>query len=228
MATAAIQPKPDDRVKALPWDWTGRTAIICASGPSFTEEQAEKVIAHQANGTMVCTVNDAYRRIPDPDLMYACDMRWWQFHCTRGTLGDPKHDGKKVSGHPSQIPNHLGVIRVPGRGNGMRERRGQQAWWRKPPTVVWAGSSGFQALNLVLHLAADPIILVGFDCKVDDKEQPHFFGKHPGGFSNPTAGSMNALRMHFNNAAEEWPEARERIRNATPGSAITCFDTVEL
>ena len=56
--------------------------VVCAaSGPSFSESQAQRIIAARAaDKCRVIVVNDSYRRISTADVLYACDATWWDVH----------------------------------------------------------------------------------------------------------------------------------------------------
>lgn len=221
---------PKQPTVALDYDWTGELCFLCATGPSFTEEVAARVNAAKAadpEHVHVITVNDAYLRVDDPDIVYACDWRWWQLHLKKGVglLSDSKFDGRRVSASPNNMPSWAKIQRIPGSSRPQQNVRGRkhQTFMRGKWTVTWAGSSGFQAANLALHTGADPIVMCGYDCRFDADKEAHFFGRHPSGFSNPTLHSLSTLALHFAAAAGDWPEAAARFRLGTP-SAIDCFE----
>src|SRR6185503_19111154 len=67
--------------------WTD--CIVAATGPSLTADVAE-----QCRGHRVLAVNDAYRRIPFAEALYAGDADWWEVHA-----GCPDFAGEKWSAH---------------------------------------------------------------------------------------------------------------------------------
>lgn len=192
--------------------WAGR-CIVAASGPSLTEEAAAL-----CRGEHVIAVNDAYRRLPWADVLYACDLAWWRHHefCT-GFAGErwtthslsPKNDKRTID-------DALGLRIIEGADG--------QGFSRDLARIHYASNSGFQAVNLALLFGADPVVLVGFDMREVDRKR-HFFGSHPAPLRD--GHSFAPWIAGFARAADllgKFP----RIINATPGSALTCFPMMPL
>lgn len=171
---------------------------VAATGPSLDPAKCRG---------FVIAVNDAYRLLPDADILYACDARWWDYH-------NPQFKGQKWSSHnPSPRINDNkadaarkhGLHLVPGfDGEGFKLDFG----------IHYGSNSGFQAVNLAIALGARRIRLVGFDM-----HGRHFFGDHPKELGNPDFPTFIAA---FERAAELLPSHIE-IVNCTPDSALTCF-----
>ena len=71
----------------------------------------------------------------------------------------------------------------------------------KPRGVIGSGSnSGFQAINVAIHMGARKIILVGFDCTL--MKGAHWHGRHPPGLNNPTQAGVDAWRGHLDRQAK--------------------------
>jgi hypothetical protein len=64
------------------------------------------------------------------------------------------------------------------------------------------------------------VVLVGFDM-----HGTHFFGTHPSPLRN--TGNFSGFIQRFERAAKSLPYGVEII-NATPGSALTCFERLSL
>ena len=193
--------------------WSSDLCVVAATGPSLTQQVAEACKGHK-----VVVVNDAYRLIPNAQVLYACDSMWWEVH-----KGCPDFQGEKWSSHgltgrhndKSDVAEKFGLNLVEG-----KEADG----FSLDPLIIHYGSnSGFQAINLAILFGAKRIVLVGFDMRVTDKR--HFFGDHPTPLRN-TANYSNFISA-FDRAAKKLPKDIQ-ILNATPDSALNCFEKVSL
>lgn len=198
-----VRPRPE---------WSA--CIVAASGPSLTAETAEAVAA---SGLPVLAVNDAYKRLPQADILYACDAAWW-----RERFGARDFAGERWSsiGRPGRFRHNdkskeqrLHDLRLVFGADGT-------GFSFDPETIHYGSNSGFQGVNLALLLGASVVILVGFDMRGS-----HFFGAHKQPLRN-TSSYANFIRA-FDLAAKKLPSDR-RIINATPGSALGCFPRMDL
>lgn len=188
--------------------------VVAASGPSLTKE-----VARACAGFKTLVVNDAYLLFPDASALYACDEPWWELHkgCTEfagekwSSHGDEKHNDKR------QAAERYGLNLVRGKT--------AEGFSLNPSLIHYGSNSGFQGINLAGLLTGwqQPIILVGFDMRVNGKR--HFFGDHPQQLSNRT--DYIQWVPEFERAQKLLPPHVEII-NATPGSAIKCFRQMEL
>lgn len=193
--------------------FAGRRVIVAASGPSLTQEVAEL-----CRDETVIAINDAWRLLPWAKVLYACDASWWQHH-----QGCPEFAGEKWTSHglrpmndKSQIPAAWGLHIVRGE---LRPGFSLDA-----AVIHYGYNSGFQAGNLAFLMGGDPIVLIGFDLRQVDG-QAHFFGEHPRPLRR-TSDYAPFVRA-FETASRKLP-AGVRIFNATPGSALKCFPSVDL
>jgi hypothetical protein len=188
--------------------WQGECCIVAAPGPSLTPE-----IAEACRGDRVISVNDAYRRLPFADVLYACDAKWWNVH------GDCKgFAGEKWSSHDGQGNKKLKEAELYSLKLVCGESR--KGFSLDPGRIHYGGNGGFQAVNLAILFGARRIVLVGFDM-----HGSHFFGPHPGPLRNTR--NFEKFINSFGEAARMLP-AHIRIVNATPGSALKCFPFVDL
>jgi hypothetical protein len=170
----------------------------------------------------VVAVNDAYRRLPWADVLYAGDADWWELH-----RGCPNFAGEKWTVHHPRVTDKTAVaarygLRVVA-GAGQIDAPGFSL---DPARIHYGNSSGFQAINLALLFGATRILLVGFDMRTPTAGQPrHFFGDH----ADP---AMNRARYEhflpaFTEAARRLPP-HIKIVNCTPGSALRCWPALSL
>jgi hypothetical protein len=193
--------------------WAGRRCFVAASGPSLTEEVAAAI-----SGELVIAVNDAYHLLPHASVLYACDAAWWDLH-----HGVPNFCGERWTSHslrPANDKRHvagqydLHVI----------EGVDRPGFSRVPGCVHYGNNSGFQAVNLAVLFAADPIILTGFDMR-EVNGYRHFFGNHKAPLRDGMAFSV--WIQAFAKAAQMLGPS-PRIINATPASALNCFEMMAL
>lgn len=184
--------------------------IVAATGPSLTEEVAERCRGHR-----VIAVNDAYRLLPFADVLYAGDRDWWEMH-----EGCPDFAGEKWTAHEPRL-NDKAVIAARYLLNLVGGPRAIDAegFSLDPALIHYGNCSGFQAINLAILFGAKMIRLVGFDMRVVDGRR-HFFGDHPRPDMNQ---SKYEHFLHAFNRARHLLPLEIRIVNCTPGSALRCF-----
>lgn len=191
--------------------WQNEMVIIAATGPSMTRDVADRIRDHR-----VIAISDAYKLLPDADVLYSADAAWWRVH-----KGCPDFKGEKWTTHNglgrsgSEVAENFGLKVANGKpGNTYSSAR---------DLIHFGRSSGFQALNLALHWGASKIILVGYNMQAV-KGKRHFFGDHPRPLYN---GNHQHFCRSFNEAVRSLPKHVEVI-NATPNSALKCFKKMEL
>ena len=194
--------------------WQGQTATIIGGGPSLTREQVDMV----RGKTRVIAINDAYRLAPWADILYGCDAKWWQWH-------NPEFKGIKVGLRWDAVKGKIqsgwenGIFpEVRGLAN-----TGIQGLEIAPNGVRTGANSGYQAINLAVHMGAKRILLLGFDMKSDGKKV-HLFGDHPNG----VAPEYFNLLLHFGSLVKPLEKAGVEVINCTPDSALKVFPQMSL
>jgi hypothetical protein len=61
----------------IPQKYKNKSFILCASGPTLTQEVADLINKYK-NNYIVMGVNDTYKIINVLDEHYACDHLWWE------------------------------------------------------------------------------------------------------------------------------------------------------
>ena len=181
--------------------------MILASGPSLTDEDIEYV----RGKARTVVVNTTYLRALWADVHYFCDPQWWRWH-----KDDPewdKFEGERITlehsakQRPTPYPAMLNGGTV-----GFDERRDHLRTGR---------NSGYQAVHLVAHYAASPIVLLGFDMKPDKAGNVHWHPCHP---TATRPGVINAAWIkHWSSLAEPLHAQGIQVINCTRDTALKAF-----
>ncbi len=189
--------------------WNKKTVAVLAPGPSLSADIADQVFCatKPANIKTIC-VNDAHRLCPWSDILYGADNDWWRFYDGVQDFQGVRLATAQHVGEPMwTYANQAGIDIIPG----CCGETFSLAW----PLIHYGHNSGFQAVNVAIHLGGDPIILIGFDM-----QGSHFFGHHPRGLN--ARSDYSPFLAAFNQAAESLPP-NINIINCTPGSRLKCF-----
>lgn len=182
------------------------TVVCIATGPSLVQED---INACRGRVDAVIAINDAYRMAPWADYLYACDAKWWHWQ------GDAikSFAGQKFSLEPTRIK---GVTSLKNAGTtGLSLDKGALKTGR---------NSGYQAINLAVHLGALRILLLGYDMSLGHGGRAHVFGDHPDGKKPP----LCLFRRHFRTIAAPLKAAGVTVINCSRRSALTMFPKADL
>jgi hypothetical protein len=192
-----MSPKPPE--VTVPRLWPNGTIACLATGHSLTQADVDSVRG-KVDG--VIAISDAIDLAPWADVLYSCDGRWWTWRkgmpSFLGLKYALKDDTRKFQTYGVQTLRHTG----------------RQGLDRSPTSLRDGANSGYQAINLAVHLGAKRIILLGYDM-----HGTHFFGKHPDG-TNPNFSLCLSL---FPGLVKPLAEAGVEVINCTRKTAITCF-----
>lgn len=193
-------------------DWSGRTAVCIATGPSLTESQINRVKQSRlSDGCRVIAINEAglhqYQPLAAPwaDIMYAADRALWSHY-------QPKFAGLRVSGEAVED-----VDTIP-----LKMLEPDEPMPREAGSVVSGGHSGFQAIGLALTLGVSRVVLLGFDCGAGPARNCHT--NRPEQFKRNV--NMGAWAELYNRVPREWPDVE--VYNCSMISRITAFPKIEL
>lgn len=183
--------------------------MVClGTGPSLTADDVQAC----RDRARVIAVNDAYRLAPWADVLYACDAKWWAWH-----QGAPDFAGRRYALEP-RAADWPGVQLVRNTG-----RHGLEL---DPSGVRTGGNSGYQAINLAVHLGARQIVLLGYDMQHAADGRSHWFGEHPRAIA--ASSPYHAFRSAFDTLVEPLRALGIRVVNATRRTALTAFPCVSL
>lgn len=182
---------------------------ILASGPSLARWQIDHAVAR---ADRVIAINTTALSVPEPAICYAADGAWWKvYHDAIARLG---HEGWTTD---EAAARDYGLRYIPSRvGRGL---------CREPFVLHQGMHSGFQAIQLAVHLGARRILLAGYDMQWSGGA-PHHHGHHPSPLRQPD-GIAGWLKFYPALAADLAAEGIEVV-NATIETALTCFPRADL
>jgi hypothetical protein len=190
----------------VPKRWPGQTFVLIGGGPSLTPDDVDAV----HGWARVIAINDAYRLAPWADVLYACDAKWWKWHHGVPSFPGPKYSiasSDPVTYPDVQVLNNTGITGL-----------------ELEPTGLRTGlNSGYQAINLAVHLGAERILLLGYDLSPDGT-QTHWFGEHPDVQPSP----YPQMRAAFDSLIEPLQSLRITVINCSRRTALTTFPCVPL
>ena len=154
----------------------------------------------------VVAVSDTYRLAPWADVLYSCQWQWWDAH-----QGVPGFAGLKYA-----------LEWQAGRWPGVQvlENTGTSGLEREPTGIRTGYLSGYQAINVAVHLGAKRIVLLGYDMQADGK-RGHFFGEHPPGLRRTH--DFTVMLPFFAELIAPLTALGIEVINCTRRSALKCF-----
>ena len=167
--------------------WRGETVFCVASGPS-----SGRLDLSRLEGRRVIAINDNYLRCPFAGLLYFCDWKWWRWHHDRPAF--QAFAGIKASLDERVTQADPAIRWLRNGDSGESGSAGRAGLCNEPDRLKTGRNSGYQALNLAVHLGAKTVVLIGYDMKVGPSGEEHWFGQHRDrqGRAVPTAGSCIA------------------------------------
>ena len=179
----------------MPRLWPESLIVCLGTGPSLTRADVARV-----QGQRVIAINNAYQVAPWADVLYACDAKWWRWH-----HGAPGFVGRKYTLAPG-LRDYPEVAAVTNTGTLGLET--------DPRGLRTGHNSGYQAINLAVHLGARTIVLLGYDMQGD-----HYFGRHPDGTKPP----FNRCLAAFETLVDPLAALGVTVINCTRRTALTTF-----
>lgn len=192
-------------------DWSGRTAVVCGSGPSLDwADLAHAVWAKE--GLKIMAVNSSCFVADWIDVCYACDFLWW------------KTNIQKVKKEPFARNNPTALWtqdRAAAERFGINWVRGTHREGLGTSTLNTGGNSGYGAVNLAYLFGARRILLLGFDMKEGPNGEKHWHEDHPRPLVQK---QLFGEWIHkFKKLAEDLKVNGCEVINCTPGSALPWF-----
>jgi len=201
---------------SVPKLWSDETCVILGGGSSLTPEDVNRC----RGKAKVIAIKEAYLLAPWAEVLYAGDAKWW-----RGYQGAPDFTGLKytIEQDPEQEPM--------GDWPGLQVLRntGAEGLELKPTGLRTGYNSGFQALNLAVHLGVARVILLGFDCWTGPKGQQNWFADFPHLIKSYHDASPYPLFLQaFKSIVEPLKQARVEVVNASRFTLLAVFPYLSL
>lgn len=196
-----------------------KQAVILASGPSMTQEDADAV--HEWRNAdpetrAVIVVNTTFRLAPWADILSTNDDDWLDHH-----LPEIRESflGAIHCAHPG-YRDTTGVEHVP------FDKDATGLASAKPGHIAWGMNSGASAISLAHFMGAQRIILLGFDQQWTG-DMPRWHGRHPGNLQNQKPG-FHRWAKWFVQAAIDADALGVEIINCSRATSLTCFRRMDL
>lgn len=182
----------------VPKLWPGETFVCLGLGPSLTQADVD-----QCRGrARIVAVKDAIRLAPWADVLYSGEIRWWKHYGPTLTFAGMRYGIESAARAwctPLKNAGHTGLELHP---SGLRTGK----------------NSGYQAINLAVHLGAARIVLLGYDMQLEGGRS-HFFGAHPWPSSTP----WQDFRPMFDGLVDPLKSLGVSIVNASQRTALKAF-----
>jgi hypothetical protein len=186
--------------------WHGECVAIVAAGQSANTPD----LALLKDRIHVVAINTSWELVPWADMLYACDVGWWQT-----TRGAPAFKGLKVTQDKLAKEGYADLIRI--------EVKGDEILTERLGMVGAGGNSGFQAVNLAAQLGAMGIALIGFDYQGD-----HWHGRHPVPCTNPDEHNFIKWRKALNKAQSKLAGMGIDVVNCSEHSSLIAYPKITI
>jgi len=197
--------------------WKEKSCFIIGGGPSLEGFDWKKLIGKRTIG-----INRAFEKI-EPTVIFSMDTRFLRW-LEKGYYGREVNEkflnarSYKVWNitYVASLPNFIYIVKVWKDYN-----TGALAFTDTLKDGIGHGdNSGYAALNLAFCLGANPIFLLGFDCK-HENGKTHWHEGHP---HPQSASKVKGFIQHFERVAPVLKAKRIRVVNLNPESALECFE----
>jgi hypothetical protein len=177
-------------------DWSSKTVICIASGPSLTPDDCEIV---RASGHPAIVTNTTFKTCPWAHALFGWDEEWWA--------------------------EYIGQVRAVFTGRlfskAARTRPFGVEWLGNEPRFVPFSISGACAISLAICAGAARVVALGYDSQRTDGKS-HHHGDHPNGLGN--CESMPSWPLIFERLAVYASSMRVPVLNASRETVLTCFE----
>lgn len=184
------------------------TVVCLGSGPSLTQQDID---ACRGRGLTIA-VNTTYKKALWATALYAADKKWWEsvdFAPDFGGLKfsiEPKH--RDADAHAVHTLKNTGRIGLETGAFGLRT----------------GANSGYQAINLAVHMGARRIILLGYDMQPGPSGEHHHHPEHVDGYYPDYVNGPAA----FEGLVQPLRDLGIHVWNCSRQTAITAFPRATL
>lgn len=195
---------------SVPPEWLGETCIILGGGPSLANVDMPAV---RDSGFRAICVNDAFMWAPWADLLYFCDMEWWD---ARGRQVREVFHGRLVT-----LENEITSVK-------RLRNTGERGLETDPAGLRHGSNSGYQAINLAFHLGVSRIVLLGYDLRVHGDRLHAIEGHRRQDAVTFDRLLKDVMLPNFESLVEPLAAAGVEVVNVTPGSRLRCWPMIDL
>ena len=195
--------------------WAGQRCFVIGGGPSLEGFDFERL---RGQGRVI-TINKSYQYTPFADILYFMDNGFYKW-AHEGSLFPGCLDAWNAFGGHKVFLNILG--REYGDAYSVRSL-GRVGLSNSLKAGLYHGNnSGVGAIGLAFCLKANPIYLLGIDCKIDEKRKKSHY--HSGYSKRPMSpAAYRSFKMDFDRLSRFARRTSTQIINLNPGSAVRCF-----
>ena len=204
----------------MPRVWTDKPAVCLGGGPSLCQEDVDYV----RDKARVIAINDAYLLAPWADVLYACDLKWWEWHKSPEAIktnyqftgqGALDFKGLKITPDKEAAKRYRGLLLLHG-----EHRLGLS---QDQSTIHYGSNSGYQAINLAFLFGARTIVLLGYDMQFTNSAS-HWFGDHP----DRVRSNYDSWKKNFESIAAQQEPLGFQVINCSRNTALQAFKRMSL
>lgn len=197
----------------VPWwrDWRGECVAIVASGPSAKTAPVQ-LLRDRIN---IIAVNDSWKLVPFADILYGCDLGWWDYY-----KGVKEFNGLKLT-HDATAARVHNLHKVT-----IANAASNEILTDQPAHLGAGGNGGFQMLNLAVQFGGTGIMLIGVDCDIEHGS--HWHGRHPVPLNNPAQTNVTRWRQAFEGSAKPLAKLGIDVVNCSLVSKLTCWPKITI
>jgi len=202
--------------------WDNKPCFIVGGGPSLKNFDWTKLKGYRTIG-----VNRAFERF-EPTIIFSMDTRFlnWVVNDKYALMKDGAETKTKFMASQAYkvwlctytigLPKEFFIVRVE-KNYFYGLRNFSLSSMREG--ICHGDNSGYAAINLAVCLGANPIYLLGFDCKHENGKS-HW---HDGHILKQKREDAEKWKGYFKIAADKLAPTDFRVINLNPGSALECF-----
>lgn len=202
--------------------WAGKRCFIVGGGPSLSKFNFESL-----RGEKVIAINRAFQHVHFADIMFSIDPRFYKW-CIDGNVGKDDAERRRNTrlwnefvGYKVWLDTNSqarkDIYLLPYAGSDVQYESAKRI--NMIDGLISGNFAGYAAINLAFCLGANPIYLLGYDCKWDGKKTHYHSGYEA------TAGEMALKQLAINmmKLREKANHLGRKVINLNPDSAIKCF-----
>jgi len=195
--------------------WAGERCFIIGGGPSLIGFDFERL---RGRGRVI-TINKSFRDTPFADILYFMDNGFYKW----------VHEGALFSGCLEAwgaFPGYKVFLNILGREYGdvySIRSLGKVGLSNSLKAGLYHGNnSGVGAVGLAFCLKANPIYLLGIDCRTDEaQKKSHYHGGYAKRPASPSV--IRSFRAEFERLYRFLSRTSVRVINLNPNSGLRCF-----